>query len=186
MKNDQEGSTCFPRHVYCNPSDPVICPILRYKYYYVILYINLKQIKPIFSYVFSIAILLFSTGQRSLGSSTLLFGLRAQDRFSKWLDATCTACSQEMIAMGLSMSDIGTHSFRKGVASVLSGFPGGPQAVSIWLRAGWSLGAVQGRYIFAGSGGDQFVGRAATGTLIKKMHFVIINFLFTLQNYTMY
>ncbi|KAH9159544.1 hypothetical protein LEN26_002289, partial [Aphanomyces euteiches] len=38
----------------------------------------------------------------------------------------------------------------------------GPQAVQVWLRAGWSLGSVQSRYIFQGSGGDEFIGRAAT------------------------
>ena len=65
--------------------------------------------------------------------------------------------------MGPSATEVGTHSFRKGVASSVSGYPGGPQSVSVWLRAGWSLGSVQGRYIFEGSGGDQFVGRAAAG-----------------------
>ena len=69
--------------------------------------------------------------------------------------------------MGLAISDLGTHSCRKGAATELSNHPSGPQAVSIWLRAGWSLGNVQGRYIFSGSGGDQFVGRAASGMLGK-------------------
>ena len=68
------------------------------------------------------------------------------------------------MAMGMSITDIGTHSCRKGAATAISNCPGGPQSVSIWLRAGWSLGSVQDRYIFAGSGGDQFVGRAAAGT----------------------
>jgi hypothetical protein len=30
MKNDQDGSACMPRHVYANPMDPEICPILGY------------------------------------------------------------------------------------------------------------------------------------------------------------
>lgn len=67
--------------------------------------------------------------------------------------------------MGLIIADIGTHSFRKGIATVLANKPGGHAAISIWLRAGWSLGSVQSRYIFEGAGGDQFVGRAATGLL---------------------
>ena len=30
QKNDQEGkNTAFPRHVYANPTQPEICPILR-------------------------------------------------------------------------------------------------------------------------------------------------------------
>ena len=48
---------------------------------------------------------------------------------------------------------IGTHSFRKGVASFLASCPDGPGAISIFLRAGWTLGAVQSRYLFAGQGG---------------------------------
>ena len=27
-KNDQEGANGFARHVYANPKDPVVCPIL--------------------------------------------------------------------------------------------------------------------------------------------------------------
>jgi hypothetical protein len=119
-----------------------------------------------------LAILLFTKGFQPEGSTSLVFGLKAQDRFSKWLDSTCKTFSEEITSMGLYISDIGTHSFRKGVASLLSGFPGGPQAVSIWLRAGWSLGTVQGRYIFAGSGGDQFVGRAATGNKATYMEYI--------------
>ncbi|OQR83456.1 hypothetical protein THRCLA_23146 [Thraustotheca clavata] len=61
-----------------------------------------------------------------------------------------------MTDLGNVGADVGSHSFRKGVASFLSSCSGGPQAVSVWLRAGWNLGAVQGRYIFQGSGGDQF------------------------------
>ena len=50
---------------------------------------------------------------------------------------------------GTSSFEIGTPSFRKGVATF------GPSPISIFLRAGWSLGAVTARYIFAGQGGDQ-------------------------------
>jgi hypothetical protein len=47
--------------------------------------------------------------------------------------------------------------------------------MSIWLRAGWSLGAVQqSRYIFEGAGGDQFVGRAAAGLNINCIDFAIL------------
>ena len=50
---------------------------------------------------------------------------------------------------GTSSFEIGTPSFRKGVATF------GPSPISILLRAGWSLGPVTARYIFAGQGGDQ-------------------------------
>lgn len=80
----------------------------------------------------------------------------------------------DIVAMGLAISDLGTHSCRKGAATDLSNCPGGPQSVAIWLRVGWSLGPVQGRYIFSGSGGDQFVGRAAAGLEVNNFQFSIL------------
>ena len=41
-------------------------------------------------------------------------------------------------------------------------------------RAGWSLGSVQSRYVFEGAGGDQFVGRAATGLSTNDPDFAIL------------
>lgn len=49
--------------------------------------------------------------------------------------------------------------------------PGGPATVSIYLRAGWSLGSVQNRYIHQSPGGDQFVGRAAAGLNVNSDEF---------------
>ena len=66
---------------------------------------------------------------------------------------------------------IGTHSFRKGIATFFSGTPGGPTAIAIYLRAGWSLGPVQSRYILEGEGGDQVCGRAATGLPLTDVSF---------------
>jgi hypothetical protein len=39
----------------------------------------------------------------------------------------------------------------------------GPSPVQIYLRAGWTLGGVQNRYLFAGAGGDQLTGRVLSG-----------------------
>ena len=39
----------------------------------------------------------------------------------------------------------------------------GPSALQVFLRAGWSVGNVQDRYLFAGAGGDQVTGRALSG-----------------------
>ncbi|ETV82806.1 hypothetical protein H257_04587 [Aphanomyces astaci] len=150
MKNDQDGQMSFARHVYANPLNPEICPVL------------------------SLAVLLFTRGANLPGSQSLLFGYNAKERFSTWLRNTCSNSEDDIVSMGLAIADIGTHSFRKGVASSLSNCPGGPQAVSIWLRAGWSLGSVQGQYIFEGSGGDQFVGRAATGLNVNDDKFGIL------------
>ena len=51
----------------------------------------------------------------------------------------------------------GTHSFRKGVATFVAGCVAGLSAISIFLRAGWSLGVVTSRRIFTGQGGDQVI-----------------------------
>ena len=52
---------------------------------------------------------------------------------------------------------------RKGVTSYVLSFPGGPSSVSVFLRAGWSLGNVQQRYVFEGDGSDEYLGRTITG-----------------------
>jgi hypothetical protein len=51
---------------------------------------------------------------------------------------------------------------------------GGISAVQVYLRAGWSLGNVQDRYIFAGAGGDQLVGRAVSGLPTNDQNFSIL------------
>jgi hypothetical protein len=47
-------------------------------------------------------------------------------------------------------------------------------AVQAYLRAGWSLGNVQDRYIFGGAGGDQLVGRAVSGLPINSLEFATL------------
>ncbi|KAF0726669.1 hypothetical protein Ae201684_015069 [Aphanomyces euteiches] len=149
-KNDQEGVHCQPHRVFANPHCPEICPIL------------------------SLAVLVFTRGAQRDDSSTLLFGPNAKERFSAWLSKICHGYKDEILGLGLSVDEIGTHSFRKGVASELSSNPGGPNPVSVYLRAGWTLGPVQGRYIFTGSGGDQFVGRAAAGLDVNTPQFATL------------
>ena len=78
---------------------------------------------------------------------------RAENRFSKWLRAICGNFAADLLTMGLVLVDIGSHSFRKGITTFLSGMPGGPSPISIYLRAGCSLGPVQARYILGGGGG---------------------------------
>lgn len=61
-KGDQEGNNCYPKHVYANTENPLICPIL------------------------SMAILLFSGGWRRDGAKHMLFaGNATESRFGKWL-----------------------------------------------------------------------------------------------------
>ena len=80
----------------------------------------------------------------------LVFGepTKAAGRFSEWVRSSVREHEEELKALGIRIGEIETHSFRKGIATSLANCPGGPSAISIWLRAGWSLGNVQSRYIF--------------------------------------
>mmetsp|Transcript_12129 Transcript_12129/g.15607 ORF Transcript_12129/g.15607 Transcript_12129/m.15607 type:complete len:659 (-) Transcript_12129:55-2031(-) len=149
MKNDQENTRGYWRHVYANPLNPTICPVL------------------------ALSLVIFSCGYRKEGTQRL-FASNFQDNFNKWLTKFLKAKAQELLVLGLVVCLIGSHSFRKGVATLIASFPGGADSISIWLRAGWSLGTVAQRYIFASTGGDQFVGRCAVGLSILTEHFAIL------------
>jgi hypothetical protein len=146
-KGDQEGTRSLPKHVYANTAEPSICPIL------------------------SFAIYVFTRGYDREGSKTNIFHNESESRFSKWLAKICADNETLLRNQGVDISMIGTHSFRKGIATFLSGTPGGPTAINIYLRAGWSLGPVQSRYILEGEGGDQVCGRAATGLPLTDVSF---------------
>ena len=150
-KGDQEGNHSYPRHVYANPLIPELCPIL------------------------SLAIYVFCSTFNRTGARMVLFSeSNNEGRFSKWLGKTCSNREEKIRELGLCINMIGTHSFRKGIATYVSSHPDGPSPVSIFLRAGWSLGNVQSRYIFAGSGGDQFVGRTACGLPLSDRTFSLL------------
>ena len=113
--------------------------------------------------------------RRATGARMVLFSeSNNEGRFSKWLGKTCLGREEKIREMGICITMIGTHSFRKGIAIYLSSHPDGPSPVNIFLRAGWSLGNVQSRYIFAGSGGDQFVGRTACGLPLSDWTFSLL------------
>ncbi len=158
-KGDQEGKNCYPKHVYANPLRPEICPVL------------------------ALALHVFTMGFRRADAKKNVFGgggisenksTETEKRFSKWLGHTCSNLQPVLQSMGLSIDDIGTHSFRKGIACFLAGTPGGPSPIAIYLRAGWSLGGVQMRYILNCEGGDQLCGRAATGLPLIDADFAIL------------
>ena len=151
-KSDKEGKNCSPKHVYANVQYPEICPIL------------------------SFAIFVFTSGVRRIGAKPTVFSdnfNNTEDRFSNWLKSICTipANLAILVELGVDILEIGTHSFRKGVAEFLSGMVGGASPIAIYLRAGWSLGPVQSRYILEAQGGDQICGRAATGLDITTTDF---------------
>jgi len=135
-KADQTGENITPKHVYANPYNPLICPIL------------------------ALALHVFSTSFRPENDDkNKIFVGVPYDIFTKWLGSSLA----QLPLLGHSVKDFGTHSFRKGIASFCAGFIGGPSVIAIYLRAGWSLGQVQDRYITYSDGGDQLCGRVAAG-----------------------
>ena len=148
-KSDKVGKNSSPIHIFANRRCPEICPILWF------------------------AVYIWCMGFRREGAKATVFGgqKETQSRFSKWLHSVCGANVNELLMMGIIIVEIGTHSFRKGVANFLSALAGGPSAVAIYLRAGWSLGPVTSRYILEGQGNDQLAGRAATGLPITEPEF---------------
>lgn len=114
-------------------------------------------------------VMVLTAGVRHDGASNLLFGNgRGESRFAKWLVPVCKDAANELLEHSVAFADIGSHSFRKGIATFLGGMVTGPSPIAIYLRAGWSLG-VQKRYILEGGGGDQLAGRAATGIDINSV-----------------
>jgi hypothetical protein len=159
-KGDQEGVKCFARHLYANPTFPEICPVL------------------------ALAIVTFARTLRHDPSSDddaapfkfrVFDGPDSTSRFSDTLQRCIARLPNENVALlGAEKSQLGTHSVRKGAASYCSGMMNGPSTVQVFLRAGWSLGNVQDRYLFAGAGGDQLTGRVLSGLPFNQSSFACL------------
>ena len=81
-----------------------------------------------------------------------------EDRFSNWRKTICSVTENLNIMLtqlGVDALEVSTHSFRKGVAEFLNSMIGSASHLSIYLRAGWSLGPVQSRNILEGQCSDQ-------------------------------
>ena len=128
-KGDREGQNAYGRHVYANPENQSICPVL------------------------AIAVMVFSRGHRSQGGRQQLFeGKHSEKRFSHILASVVDDLPDaEAGILGARKQDIGTHSTRKGAPTHCLGITEGPSPIQVYLRAGWSLGNVQDRYLFSGN-----------------------------------
>jgi hypothetical protein len=149
-KGDQEGVKCFARHLYANPSDPSICPVLALA---ILTFVRSLRHDPD-----------SSSSPDSTPNFRVFDGSNSSSRFSEVLLRIITAVpASEVHLLGGEKKQLGTHSVRKGAASYCAGMMNGPSTVQVFLRAGWSLGNVQDRYLFAGAGGDQLTGRVLSG-----------------------
>ena len=144
-KSDQTGEgKSNVKNVYANPLRPEICCILAMAIYF-----------------FSIDRDQQLTEDHRFKDSKFFQGKNQKARWADVLNRTVNSLSDD-IDLGCHKSEVGTHSIRKGAATYLLALVDGPSAVQVYLRAGWTLGNVPDRYIFAGPGGDQLVGRYIT------------------------
>lgn len=142
-KKDHKGKKKHKAHVFANPLQPAVCPIL------------------------SLAIYVLCT--QDTRRNQLFTGQKSEGRFSKALKRLLTEIP-ELKTVIPNVNDIGTHSNRKGSVSFVLMYVV-ISVVAVYLRAGWSLGNTQDRYIHGGPGADQLVGRAVCGLPVNGIEF---------------
>ena len=137
-KTDTEGKHAdYARHVYANPLYPEICPILALAIFWA-------------SY--------------ELSDDYLFPGANQKERYIRSFNHFLRTNHQDLLGKGVNTENVGTHSIRKGaVTYVQCGSTEAPPSAAVRLRAGWSLGSVQERYIFEERAADQYIGRLAAG-----------------------
>jgi hypothetical protein len=166
-KGDQEGVKCFARHLYANPHNPVICPVLALA---VLTFVRVLKHDPHCQTEVNT-----SSSSTALPNYRIIDGPNSEGRFSDVLQRTITSLpASEIPLLGGEKQQLGTHSIRKGAASYCAGMINGPSTVQVFLRAGWSLGNVQDRYLFAGAGGDQLTGRVLSGLPFNDSSFALL------------
>ena len=150
-KGDQTGDhSDTPWHVYSNPTQPTICPVLALAKY------------------------LLSNPDILKSGSPLFPGNDQYNRFIKAFHRIIHDNIQEFKALGVEENMLGSHSCRKGAITLVStGCTVSPPLASVCLRAGWSMGAVKDRYIHYEKAGDQFTGRSVCGISSTTKEFAL-------------
>lgn len=154
-KTNQTGETIFPRHIYANPFEPCICPILA----------------------LGIKLLVDShTGT----TPAKLFPGEADKNFCAWLGKIIKNPTNEddLAYLGTDPEEIGTHSLRKGAATYVCGLTEGPQSDTIKLRMDHTIGKVDDKYFNIQAGADKLVGRCVTGLNLNSLDITVLPPLF--------
>lgn len=150
-KTNQTGERSEdPWHVYANPHNPEICPVL--------------------------AMAKYLLGNTSLlqGDCQLFPGSSQYNRFLKIFHKVIASDVEGFKSLGVNPGDLGCHSARKGAITMCSsGCTVSPPMASICLRACWSMGSVKDRYIHYEKAGDQYVGRTVTGISSMSKDFAV-------------
>ena len=148
-KADQEGSRRIDAHVFANPVNPAICPILSLAVY-VLCYLVRRE-------------------------NTLFQGHSQDARFSKHLNLILSNLSHyDSGVVGSIDGRIGTHSIRKGSSTMGIGHPYSISATATFLRAGWKLPGATSRYLLSAENGDLTLGRILAGLPMGCVEFATL------------
>ena len=155
-KSDQDGTNQVAHTVYGNPLDPIICPLLALG-----VLVCVSESLGDSQHPFTLY-----HRERKYGKlgETVTWGEVNASEFGTILQTLISDLSQEdrdQLAAKSKVTNIGTHSLRKGAATFASNQDGVPMP-SIFLRAGWSMG-LQDRYIFNNNSGSAILGRTLSG-----------------------
>ena len=143
VKHDQEGEgTKTPWHIYANPSNPYICPILA-----------------LALYIFSHPMVLTNSSR-----SFLFTGNNQYKRYTQILWKAIMMRAEMFKRAGVEIDTTASHSVRKGSSTyAASGCTVAPSMASICNRAGWKMGGTRDKYIKFENAGDQHLGRVLCG-----------------------
>ena len=96
------------------------------------------------------------------------------NRYSQILGKIISDNREEFERIGVKVGSIGTHSARKGAATLAaSGCTVSPSMAAICNRAQWKMGGTRDKYIKYENAGDQFLGRTLTGLSSLQKEFSI-------------
>ena len=150
-KSNQTGECSEdPWHVYSNPLEPHLCPVLALGKY------------------------LLTHPDILKGNGLLFPGQHQYNRFLNIFNKVVKENKDDFARLGVREGDLGSHSCRKGAITLVSaGCTVSPPMAAICLRACWSMGPVKDCYIHYEKARDQFVGRSATGVSSLTKQFAL-------------
>ena len=133
---DRANDTC---HVYSNPKNPTICPVIDLDKYF------------------------FYHTDILTTNSKLFPGNHQYERFLDIFHKIIHNNLEEFQSLGVEKGTLGSHSVSKGATKIVaSGCAVSTLMDSICLRACSVMGRIKYRYIHYEKAGDQFVGRSVT------------------------
>lgn len=137
-------------HIYANPEDVKQCALTA-----LAAFLSLDELHPD-------------------SDDRVFVGGSQADRFANDMEMALATeeATQLMLEMGRAPKSIAPHSSRKGAATYASAMGAPYTAVS--LRAGWSIGQIQQRYIGPGDAMDTFLGRILAGLDPNSPQFALL------------